>query len=38
MVIAVVQLVSFLRRPLLSDHFSQPDGLITNEFAYYNPH
>jgi hypothetical protein len=31
-------LASLSGRPLLSDEFSQPDGLITNEFAYYNPH
>jgi hypothetical protein len=36
--IAVIQFVSFLRRPLLYDGFGQPNGLITNEFAYYNPH
>src|SRR6266700_617283 len=35
-VAAVVQLASFVGRPLLSDDFSQPNGLITNEFAYYN--
>jgi hypothetical protein len=35
-VIVAVQLASFLGRPLLSDDFSQPNGLITNEFAYYN--
>jgi hypothetical protein len=30
--------VSLSGRPLLSDQFGQPNGLITNEFAYYNPH
>jgi hypothetical protein len=35
-VVAVVQLTSLFGRPLLSDDFSQPNGLITNEFAYYN--
>jgi hypothetical protein len=35
-VVAVVQLTSLSGRPLLSDDFNQPDGLITNEFAYYN--
>lgn len=34
-VVALVQLTSS-GRPLLSDDFNQPDGLITNEFAYYN--
>jgi len=36
-VVAAVGLISFLGRPLLSDSFDRPDGLITNEFAYYNP-
>jgi hypothetical protein len=31
------ELTSLSGSPLLSDDFSQPDGLITNEFAYYNP-
>jgi hypothetical protein len=35
-VIAVVQFVSFQGRPLLVDDFNQPNGLITNEFAYHN--
>jgi hypothetical protein len=25
------------RRPLLVDDFDQPNGLVTNEFAYFNP-
>jgi hypothetical protein len=37
-VVAGIELASLLQRPLLSDNFDQPDGLITNEFAYYNPH
>jgi hypothetical protein len=37
-IITVAELVSFRRQPLLSDDFGQPDGLITNEFAYHNPH
>jgi hypothetical protein len=36
--IGAYEYVSLSSRPLLSDQFSQPDGLITNEFAYYNPH
>jgi hypothetical protein len=37
-VLVMIQLMVFLRRPLLSDNFHQPNGLITNEFAYFNPH
>jgi hypothetical protein len=37
-IIIVAELVSSSGGPLLSDDFGQPDGLITNEFAYYNPH
>ena len=32
------EFLSVSGRPLLSDQFGQPNGLITNEFAYYNPH
>jgi len=37
-VLVMIQLLVFLRRPLLADNFNQPNGLITNEFAYFNPH
>lgn len=39
-VVAVVvwQVIVVLHRPLLVDDFSRPNGLITNEFAYFNPH
>jgi hypothetical protein len=39
-VVAVVvwQVIVMLHRPLLVDDFSRPNGLITNEFAYFNPH
>jgi hypothetical protein len=38
-VAAVVwQVIVMLHRPLLTDDFSRPNGLITNEFAYFNPH
>ena len=37
-VLVTIQLIVFLRRPMLSDNFDQPNGLITNEFAYFNPH
>lgn len=38
-VAAVVWVViAMLHRPLLADDFSRPNGLITNEFAYFNPH
>ena len=30
--------IAMLHRPLLTDDFSRPNGLITNEFAYFNPH
>lgn len=36
--VAVQQVIALLHRPLLADDFSQPNGLITNEFAYFNPH
>jgi hypothetical protein len=35
-VVVVIELISFLSRPLLFDNFDRPNGLITNEFAYYN--
>jgi hypothetical protein len=36
--IAAQQVVVWLHRPLLVDDFNRPDGLVTNEFAYFNPH
>jgi hypothetical protein len=36
--VVVWQVVVFVNKPLLADNFSRPDGLITNEFAAYNPH
>jgi hypothetical protein len=36
--IVVLQVIRILNRPLLVDGFDQPNGLITNEFAAYNPH
>jgi hypothetical protein len=36
--VAVQQVISILNRPLLEDRFNEPNGLITNEFAHYNPH
>jgi len=38
-VVAVVvqQVIAMVNRPLLADNFDQADGLITNEFAYFNP-
>src|SRR5215475_7655227 len=30
--------IIMLHRPLLADDFNRPNGLITNEFAYFNPH
>ncbi len=37
-VLILIQLIVSPRRPLLLSNFNQPNGLITNEFAYYNPH
>lgn len=34
---AVVVVILIRRQPLLVDDFNQPNGLVTNEFAYYNP-
>jgi hypothetical protein len=36
--VAGQQVVSIMDRPLLADDFNQPNGLLTNEFAFYNPH
>jgi hypothetical protein len=36
--VVVLQVIRILNRPLLVDDFDQPNGLITNEFAAYNPH
>jgi hypothetical protein len=36
--IVVAQVIRIMNRPLLADDFDQPNGLITNEFAAYNPH
>lgn len=33
----VQQVIAFVNRPLLTDDFDRPDGLVTNEFAYFNP-
>jgi len=30
--------IAMRHQPLLTDDFSGPNGLITNEFAYFNPH
>jgi hypothetical protein len=35
--VGAVLVATSLGRPLLADDFSQPNGLITNEFAYHNP-
>lgn len=35
-VVGAIELTSYLGRPLLADNFNQANGLITNEFAYYN--
>jgi hypothetical protein len=35
--IVVQQVIAMLNRPLLADNFDRPNGLITNEFAYFNP-
>lgn len=35
--ILVQQVIAFVNRPLLTDDFDQPNGLVTNEFAYFNP-
>ncbi len=35
--LVVLQVIAMVNRPLLADDFSQPNGLITNEFAYFNP-
>jgi hypothetical protein len=32
------QVIAILHRPLLLDDFNRPNGLVTNEFAYFNPH
>jgi hypothetical protein len=37
-IIAVTLVRHELDAPLLIDNFSQQNGLITNEFAYFNPH
>lgn len=34
---AVTAVIMVQHRPLLSDDFSGPDRLVTNEFAYFNP-
>jgi hypothetical protein len=34
---AATVVIVMQHQPLLADDFSQPDGLITNEFAYFNP-
>src|SRR6266700_7449275 len=36
--VVVWQVIALVNRPLLADNFGRPDGLITNEFAAYNPH
>lgn len=38
-IIAIVlqQVLAMMNRPLLTDDFNQPNGLVTNEFAYFNP-
>jgi len=36
--IAVQQVIAMINRPLLADNFDRPNGLITNEFAYFNSH
>lgn len=36
--IAVQHVIALLNRPLLVDDFNRPSGLVTNEFAYFNPH
>ena len=35
--LAVQQVIAVMDRPLLADSFDQPNGLLTNEFAYFNP-